>query len=449
MQDLPPYPFSEEFQVRVVALCLVDRRFYARHERFLSPRYFTSAPARFVAESLQGFFESHRAVPSREMLGEVVAARSKSKGLKADAASAAAGLVEAIASVPPVDAEWVRDRLLDWAKTQVIARTAMDLSRLYEDSAKTGEAKSGDMLKIMSEAVSACADVRGDFLDYFHDVVPRVYSDFSALKVPTGYATLDAALEGGVDRGELLLFLGGPSMGKTSLLVGAVRGALLNRYRVLVVTNEVSPRRWAARVDRAITGKTRQEILAAPRASIKLIERLRQVQGRMIIKGFPSGAASVRDVDAFLDELRDVEDFVPDVVVVDYSDELRSESYPDDTRLGQIDNVRRLRALGQVRDVPVLTASQAGKQAEGKAIVKMRDAAEAYGKNFVADVVVSLNQTEEEAAKLPYPECRLYGAKNREGERGFNLPYLFRPDRGIIVPATDAPKHVVKYGAAS
>ena len=87
--------------------------------------------------------------------------------------------------------------------------------------------------------------------------------------------------------------------------------------------------------------------------------------------------------------------------------------------------------------------------------MSMRDAAEAYAKNAVADVVVALCQTEEEAAKQPWPECRLFGAKNREGKRRFNLPYIFRPERGVIVPAGSnghggaaLDETLVTYGAA-
>lgn len=432
---LPPYPFSVDFQRAVIGSAIVNRTFLARHARFIRSVYFTAPPLRELCALLTGFYETHRAAPSREAFLDLVGDAIKVRALKPAVASAMTDAMHAALAVEASDVPYVADKLFDWARTETIALTAMHIASLYEKSKKTGKAETDALMKLFDDTRTALSVRSSSGLDYFGDVVQRVYSDHNTMRVPTGYATLDEKLEGGVDRGELLVFLGGPTMGKTAFLVGAARGALLHRHRVLVVTNEVSPRRWASRVDRAVTGKTRAEILASPREAIHVITRLRQVRGRMIIKGYPSGTATVDDIAAYMDELSATENFVPDALIVDYADELQSARYDGDYRLGVIDVYRKLRALGQMHDIPVLTASQAGKQAEGKVIVNMRDAAEAYAKNAVADIVIALCQTEEEAAAQPYPLCRLYGAKNREGERRFILPYIFRAERGVIIPA--------------
>jgi len=448
VKPLGSYPFTPEFQRRVVALALADRSFYAKHSRAIAPEYFTAPGLGDLFREITAFYEGYRAVPSREMFVELVregAARGK---MKAAVAAELVAEAELVAAMPADDLGFVRDRVVDWMRNQVVAQTAMRLADLYERAQATGKPATEEMHAVMQEAMTACATSGADWLDYFEDLVPRVFSNQNALKIPTGYKTLDEKLEGGTDPGELFVFLGGPSMGKTSFLVGMARSLLMHRYKVAVVTNEVSPRRWAARVDRALIGKTRAEIAADPRAAVRAITRVRQVTGRMIVKGFPSGSATVEDVEAFLTELRDAEGFTPDILIDDYADEHKSSLGGDDFRLGVIDVYRRLRSLGQRWGIPVATASQAGKQAEGKAIVNMRDAAEAYAKNAVADIVVALCQTEEEAAEKP-PVCRLYGAKNREGERRFNLPYAFDAARGVIVPTELEEKKpdetVVKY----
>ncbi len=455
MKPLGAYPFTPEFQQRIIALCLSDRLFFARQARALDAGYFTAPGLADLFRLVADHHRRYREVPSRGMFLDVAAADGARRRLKPAAAEAELEQARAIAAAPADDLAYVAEKLADWAKTQVIAQTAMTLAKLYERSQATGQAETDEMMRAMHEAMAAVAPPSEglDQLEYFDDLVPRIYSDHNVHRIPTGYESLDARLEGGIDRGELFVFLAPPSGGKTTFLVGLARAALMRSMKVLVVTCEVSPRRWAGRVDRAITGRTRRQILEDPRRWARAIRRVKQVSGKMFIKGFPSGSATVGDVDAAIDALRDAEGFEPDLLIVDYADELRSERFKDDYRLGVIDVYRGLRAIAQRRAIPAATASQAGQQAEGKRIVTMKDAAEAYGKNAVADIVIGICQTEEEAAARP-PICRLYGAKYREGERRFMIHYEFNPERGVIAPAEPrdagkAPVTVVRYKQGS
>ena len=457
--DIGPYPYPPEFQERALGLALHDRGFYARSRRFYRPEFFTAPHLSDLVRVLATYHEAHRAVPSLEMFPEVAADAAGKRGLKPAVAQGWRQAAERVAQAPPGDDGWVRAKMLEWVRIQTISSTAMRHADLYERVSRNGgpAAHAEEFFKIHADAVAGWADTDdADYLDYYDDLVPRIFTDHNALRTTTGYLPLDEALEGGIDRGELLQFLGLWSKGKSSMLVGMARGCLLHQLRVLVITCELKPRRWAARLDRAILGKTREEVLREPKRYIRQIQRLKQAHGRLIIKGFPAGTATVDDVEALMLRLRDEEGFAPDRLIVDYAGEMGlRRAYADNPRLGIIDVYRGLRAIAQKWDIGVVTAGQTDQAAEGREHVGGRNQSEAKGINAVIDIGVAIAQTSEEEARVP-PECRLEPFKIREGGRLAAIPMVYMVDRGVIVPAASAGQRppradetTVRYGATS
>jgi len=107
---------------------------------------------------------------------------------------------------------------------------------------------------------------------------------------------------------------------------------------------------------------------------------------------------SVSEIKAVLDIWERNEEFIPDVIIIDYADLLTSD--PDirglDFRNRQNIIWQRLRALSQLRHCLVITATQAAASAYGKDLLSMSDFSEDKRKYAHVTAMYGVNQTDEE-----------------------------------------------------
>lgn len=122
---------------------------------------------------------------------------------------------------------------------------------------------------------------------------------------------------------------------------------------------------------------------------------------RIMFKAFPRFSASVDDVRIALDSLEYQENFIPDVIVVDYADILRPSRGVSnkEPRYGIDDIWKNLAALAAERKCIVVTASQGNRGSLKKVQKEESDVAEWIGKIGHVDAFLALNQTPMEKKK--------------------------------------------------
>jgi hypothetical protein len=113
------------------------------------------------------------------------------------------------------------------------------------------------------------------------------------------------------------------------------------------------------------------------------------------------------------------------MVIVDYADLLRPTSSGFKTQelrhsLGNI--YEELRAIGQVWDIPVWTASQTNRSGLNAEVITMEAISEAFNKCFVADFICTISRTMEDKTENT---GRMFVAKNRNGVDGIVYPMEF------------------------
>jgi replicative DNA helicase len=80
--------------------------------------------------------------------------------------------------------------------------------------------------------------------------------------------------------------------------------------------------------------------------------------------------------------------------------------------------------------IALLTATQTNREGAKAAVAKMTDVADDFNKIRIADVVISINKTDEERANN---EARLFFAAMRNGPSGFALKVRQDVDRMIFI----------------
>ena len=234
---------------------------------------------------------------------------------------------------------------------------------------------------------------------YTDDVSERVYRRMNedTDRFWTYIPPLDMRVDG-LRRGELGVWLSQRSSGgKSAALAFLARSFLLQQKNVLIVTLEMSEEAYEDRLDMAIAAVSRDRLTDAVRISERVGSLLRR-GGRLKIKQFPTSRASVQDLERYVKTVESVENFRPDAILLDYADLLRPIGKSGGGSLfekGQ-EIYEELRGWIVEEEFACWTASQSNRAAMQASVADQEHVAESLAKIAVADVVLSINRTQEE-----------------------------------------------------
>ena len=149
---------------------------------------------------------------------------------------------------------------------------------------------------------------------------------------------------------------------------------------------------------RAMTTVEMQSVQPKTMASrAEVVAEFSKVQrraGRLLVQWFPSRSLTVAQLNAYIDMVEHKDNFKPDLLILDYADEM----YIDMTNLRMATGAlyRDLRGLGGRRNMAVATASQTNRLSENARVVGGGMVAEDWSKIGTADMVCTYSQTSAE-----------------------------------------------------
>lgn len=317
--------------------------------------------------------------------------------------------------------EYSANEVVSYAKRQETIRI------LKEAAEKISRGSDAGLLSSDIAKVESMGSFEALGYDYFVEVASRTYLyDRPGRIVSTGFVSLNRFLGGGLAGTELGLIVGPPSRGKTAALVNLAVGAVLNRKNVLYFVLEGSKDDLAIRFDMRISRTSKDLLLAKSSEVLDFVQYFsRLTKSKLLIQMFPTETVTVKDLDEFLIQKEMVDNFIPDLIVIDYLN-LCKRSSKEDIWMGR--SYREGKALAVKRNIPVWSAVQANMGSLKSDIITPKMIAEATGRIWAdADVIVGLCQSEQEEQKKP-PEMRLYLGKNRNRSARKIIPLIFDPD---------------------
>jgi DnaB-like helicase C terminal domain len=128
----------------------------------------------------------------------------------------------------------------------------------------------------------------------------------------------------------------------------------------------------------------------------------------IIIKRFPMRSLTVDRLEAYLESLEAVENFVPDMVIIDYPGIMKTDAKNHRISLGRL--VEELRGLSQRRNFALAAAHQTNRMSVNAELVKSTHVAEDWSAIGTADFVITFSQT---AAEKQRGLARLFVDKAR------------------------------------
>jgi predicted ATP-dependent serine protease len=197
--------------------------------------------------------------------------------------------------------------------------------------------------------------------------------------------SLNDRLDGGMLRGQHMVVFARPEMGKTLFLVNAVAGFLSQNLTVLYVGNEDPADDITLRIVCRLTKRNKFEVL--DNVEDADIEARKRGYNNLIMAGLTPGSPGE------IEEL--TREYKPDVVLID---QLRNLRMREDNYVRQLEKAATaIRTIGKRLGVFVVSVTQAGDSASGKAVLDMGDVDSSNtGIPAQADVMVGIGATQED-----------------------------------------------------
>ena len=205
--------------------------------------------------------------------------------------------------------------------------------------------------------------------------------------------------------------------------------ALKENKNVVHYTLELQDTVVASRYDSCLTGYPLSDL-----GSFKdeIFEEIKDIQGRLIVKEYPSKSASTNTIRAHLSRLVK-KGIKPGMVIIDYGDLLRPLVNRKEKR-NELESIyEEIRALSSEFECPFWTASQTNRSGLNMEVITMEQISEAFSKCFVADFIFSVSRTIEDKQKN---QGKMFIAKNRNGPDGIVYP-IFMDTSNVSIKVLD------------
>jgi len=405
--------FGTSFQSKIITSCLIDTMFLQTVMEVLQPEYFESDANSWIVKEIYKYFVKYKTTPTLEAL-KIAVDDVENDVLKLTIVEA---LKESWRYREANDLPFVQEKTLEFCKNQVLKSAILESANLLES-------QNYDGIKTVIDAAMKA----GTPVDIGHDYnvgIEERLTKSTRITIKTPWDIINEVMDGGLGEGELGVVVAPAGVGKTWLLQTIAAGAIKRGFTVAHYTLELNETYVGLRYDTIFSGISTQNIKFQKEEVKKIIDSL---EGRMIIKYYPTRAATVNTLSAHLKQL-ELKSIKPDLVIVDYADILRDNSGMREVRhqLGAV--YEDLRGLAGEFKVPIWTASQANRSALEEEVIEATKVAEAYSKIMIADFVLSISRQAQD--KLSHT-ARCHIIKNRFGIDGITYPMSMNTNLGKI-----------------
>ena len=402
--------YGKPFQEKVFQSMLTDVTWTAQMIEVVNPDYFDLKYLSFLCERYFKYYTKYKTFPTLSMLITIIKedlSRSKDAVLRDQIIE----YLHRMKTNPDMgDLQYVKDKSLEFCKRQAFREALEQSVELIQTE------KYESVMNIMKEAISVgMPNSTGH--NFFEDIEAR-FVQINRQVCPTGLDRIDAQdiLRGGLGRGELGVIAANTGVGKSHFLVAMGCAAMKVGKNVIHYTFELSEHETGKRYDSNLCDIPSNEVIVRKK---EVVDKYKEMElGKLIIKEYPTGSASVMTLRNHIEKLT-LKGFKPSLVTVDYADVMKSSRAYDSLRHELKLIYTELRNLAVDLNIPIWTASQANKDSSKSDVVGLENLGESYGKAQVADVVLSISRKPMEKST---GGGRIFVAKNRAGKDGLLFP---------------------------
>lgn len=421
-EEREAFKFDDEFQTKIAALTVRDTTFMQQVDGLILPDYFTNTTDATLANMAIRYFKKYKKVPADKALyATLLKLDIAAKIVKVEMARPVVARLKELWESDISDREFIAEQVGTFARYQAVS------AEILKSVEKLEMHDFDNISKALTKALNVGVNRDGGRYSYSEMIEARTDRriDKAAGKLPptgisTGYPAIDKHLyHKGWGRRELSVLMGGAKAGKTTALIdfGIAAASHIHRYNVLYITLEVAAEIIAERMDANISDQIIMELGDHIHDVKEKVSRWHERAGRFEIQEFAAGSMTVADLRRTIEKDK-MQGIVYDLVIVDYADLMAPERFTESITENSKSVYTGLRSLAMQEGFALLTATQTNREGSKAAVAKVTDIAEDFNKVRIADIIISINKTDEERT---LNQARLYFAACRNQASGFSI----------------------------
>lgn len=375
----------------IINQLILNKSFMEKVFPFIQYKYFTDDLERKIVKFILRFWAKYHKQPTWEIVN--IYFKDRESSLLDEEKER---IVEIIGKIQKLNSSDISDEyLLDttesFCQEHSMYNALSDSIELFQSEKNKSSQK---ILGLVEKASSVFFDFRVGH-NYTSDFEERLnYYKSVDIRHETHLKRLNEAIGGGFTRKTISVVLGQPGSGKSRFLVDLGMHYLKQGMNVLYITLELSEMVIAQRCDANLLDLNINEI---PDMDAKLLESKvnflkKKAYGRLFIKEYPTGSASVLHFSQLISELKAKQNFVPDVLIVDYlsiAKPAKDIPYHNTFVYSKL-ITEELRSLAVQTNTMLFTAGQLNRAGWNTSDADMKNVAESAGIIFTADFVMAI-----------------------------------------------------------
>jgi len=396
---------------------------------FIRSDYFSDQSDKVLFKEIFEFVNQYKNLPTHESL--VINITEKAQLTDAQVKGSLELLKEIESTkTEKVEMQWLTEQTEKFCQDKAIYNAIMESVSILDD--KTSGKSKGEIPQMLADAlgVSFDSNVGHDYLndssnrfDFYHKTESRIAFDLDIFNKIT---------KGGLPIKTLNVALAGTGVGKSLFMCHCAAGAISQGSNVLYITMEMAEEKIAERIDANLLNVTMDELHVIPREDYerKFSAVKNKVQGKLIIKEYPTASASALHFRALLNELALKKNFRPDIIFIDYLNICASSRIKPGGSVNSYTYIKsiaeELRGLAVEFKLPVVTATQTTRSGYSNSDVDLTDTSESFGLPATADFMFALI-TNEELEQLN--QIMVKQLKNRYSDLNYYKRFMVGVDR--------------------
>lgn len=393
---------------------------------FLKEEYFVDPAHKLSFKLINGYIDKYNSMPSREAL---LIELGNASGLNESGYKHTTEVIEGL-KTDDSGMQWLADTTEKFCQDKALYNAVSKSIQIMDGTDKAND--KGMIPKVLQDALAVTFDtsVGHDYLDDF-EARYNFYHRREA-RIPFDLSYMNEITNGGLPGKTLNIILAGTGVGKTMFMCHNAAGNLSHGKNVLYITMEMAEEEIAKRIDANLLNITLDELQMLPLESYKRkIEKVRGTTvGKLLIKEYPTAAASAHHFRALLNELNLKKNFRPDIIYIDYLNICSSSRIKMGSNVNSYTLIKsiaeELRGLAVEFKVPIVSATQTTRTGFASSDVDLTDTSESFGLPATADFMIALISTEELA---DMGQIMVKQLKNRYGDPNKFKRFVIGVDR--------------------
>jgi replicative DNA helicase len=396
LNTLNAYGYS--FQTKIISVLLTHKEFLTNIHDIISDEYFSNQAHKWIIGEILKYYDKYHTTISLDTL-KIELQKISNEVLKISIKEQLKEAYEASTD----DLEYIKEEFSTFCKNQQLKKALLNSVDLLQIGDFDG-------VKSLIESALKAGQDKNVGHEYDKDIELRFRED-SRIIIATPWEQINELLQGGLGNGDFGLIFGNPGGGKSWSLVALGGHAVKMGYNVIHYTLELGEDYVGRRYDSFFSQIPVDKILQNREKIENIVSKL---PGKLIIKEFPTGRATISTVESHIKKIIDL-GTQPDLIIIDYVDLLSTKKRTTD-RKGEIDDIyTSTKGLAREINTPIWSVSQVNRAGAKDNIIEGVSAAGSYDKIMITDFAISLSRKKEDKLE---GTGRFHIMKNRYGPDG-------------------------------